>query len=248
MILTNNIDIVRIPLNGESLIYLPKNTNFEKLKVGRVFVLADMINSTATQDPYTGKELIAYPLYKNILLTLKNKSGSNILNNVPLDLLLANKNSLKCVINDTIDWDNSFINILAPNVLSNKEIILYVTYEDVYTDKLDIKRVKTVNITPNTRETLLSNYINDKKLGKLVKVEYSNLNPGNQCWFNLYDNNGRCFENINTNLLLTITNQGVAYKQINNPILFNYINIDWERSTIINNSNNEIYTLTFYFS
>lgn len=260
MLFTNNLDIVRIPLTGEKIYYLPKNTNFEGKKVGRILVLAGKGGeSTPAIDPYTHKQLISYTEYKNITITLKNKAGEIIFNNIPLEFLLANQNSTKCYVNDYIDWENSYINILNADLYKNaEEIVMYITYEDVYAEPYtDFKNVKTITI-PNLTQRKniiekLSDYINDNSLGKLVRIDFSNLHQLNELWFTLYDKKGRCFEQLNSNILSTLSlrfaglGAGAQIKQSNNPIIFNYVDVDWERSSIFNFSDSNNYTLTFYF-
>lgn len=258
MLFTNNLDIVRIPLTGEKIYYLPKNTNFEGKKAGRILVLAGRGGeSNPATDPYTGKQLISYTEYKNITITLKNKVGEIIFNNIPLEFLLANQNSDKCYINDYIDWENSYVNILNADLYKGaEEIVMYVTYEDVYAESYtNFKNVKTINIPKadvNKVVQKLSDYIDDEYLGKLVKIDFSNIHQSNDLWISLYDKNGRCFEQLNSNILSTLSllfsvlAPGAQMKQTNNPIIFNYVDVDWERSVVFNNSQ-EDYTLTFYF-
>lgn len=263
MLFTNNLDIVRIPLTGEKIYYLPKNTNFEGKKAGRIFVLAGRGGeSSPAVDPYTDKQLISYTEYTNILITLKNKRGESIFNNIPLEFLLANQNSTKCYINDYIDWESSFLNIINADLYKGaEEILMYVTYDDVYAEPYkNLKNVKTITIPTITdfiRDKYikkLSDYINDNKLGKLVKIDFSDTHQSNELWFSIYDKNGRCFEELNSNILSTLYSPlqefspGAQLKQTNNPIIFNYIDVDFERSMIFNYSKTNDYTLTFYFA
>lgn len=265
MILTNNIDLVRISLNGEKIQYLPKNTNFENKKVGRIFVLGGLQNRNIT-DPYTNKLLISFAEFNNITITLKNKSGEIIVNNVPLYHFIFNQDSTKCIVDDYIDWENSFINILnADKIDSAEELLLYVTYDDIYTtNNVKIKNTKTITLSATIGEEYsfkkLSNFIDDYNLGKLYKIEASNyLFWGGDVWLKLYDKSGRNIDYINCNILSTfcgywqiidILGEGDLFKYAqwinkNNPLTFNGLDVDWERSEIVN-IGDEI-TLTFYF-
>lgn len=133
---------------------------------------------------------------------------------------------------------------------------MYVTYEDVYAEPYtDFKNVKTINIPKtdiNNISQKLSDYIDDDFLGKLVKIDFSDVHQDNNLWLSIYDKNGRCFEQLNSNIFSTLSllfsslAPGAQMKQTNNPIIFNYVDIDFERSEILNISQNN-YTLTFYF-
>lgn len=260
MLFTNNLDIVRIPLTGEKIYYLPKNTNFEGKKAGRILVLAGRGGeSNPATDPYTGKQLISYTEYKNITITLKSKGGEIIFNNIPLEFLLANQNSDKCYVNDYVDWENSYVNILNADLYKGaEEIVMYVTYEDVYAEPYtDFKNVKTINIPKadvNKVFQKLSDYIDDDFLGRLVKIDFSDVHQDNNLWFTIYDKNGRCFEQLNSNIFSTLSLRlselgiGAQMKQTNNPIIFNYVDVDFERSIVFNGSQSNDYTLTLYFA
>ena len=77
-----------------------------------------------------------------------------------------------------------------------EEIVMYVTYEDVYAEPYtDFKNVKTINIPKadvNKIFQKLSDYIDDDFLGRLVKIDFSDVHQDNNLWFTIYDKNGRC--------------------------------------------------------
>ena len=257
MILTNNIDIVRIPINKEKIKYFPVNTNFKDKKIGRIFVNIWVgFQNRNIQDPFTGKKIISYTEYKNILITLKNTAGETIYNNVPLSLFLSNQKCTKCIINDYIDWENSYINLLNATLFSSTdEIMLYVTYEDTYTDKIDIKNTKIIEIPPDIFNQNLSDFINNNDLGQLVKIQLSNANNyADNLYLTIHDKKGRTFETINALLFLELDyyieslSYGFPKNRMNDPILFNNISIDWEKSKVYNFSKTDTYPLTLYFA
>lgn len=245
MKLINNIDFIRlyIPQNTTQAgqesyqrVYFPKNVVYRDAKVSNIFTLANN-----TTDGYTGNEI---NIPKNAYITLYNKNGEVIINN--LDYSLFTYRYADCVdINDYIDWEQSYITVT--DQVDTRYIYMYVVYSDSYVK--DFINTQYINITIPAKATLsfnrlnLSTLVDSKNWGYLTGIDITDkLSESTFLWMTLYDKKGRTI-NINSEMLLTKD----SYSNANNPLLFNYLDIDYQQSEIVNNLNQAI-SLQLIFS
>lgn len=236
MKLTNNIDVIRIPLNGNKLYYFPKNTNLKGKKINNIYVTGDGI------DPYTGKNIQG--LY-DCFITLIDTKSNTIVDNVDL-FYFAKNNATAITINSVIDWEVSYINIQEENQ-TNSEILLFVEYDNTITaGEFNYSKTKTLFIPANYKGNF-ERFIDSTYYGKLLKIDIPYYN---NVWFSLYDKNGKNFNSCPAVLFQNEENIEGDWKinqAVNNPMLLNYYNVNWQRSEIINNNNNQV-ELILYFA
>lgn len=236
MKLINNIDLIRLPIQVNSTqvgqqtyqrIYFPRNIVYRDAKVSNIYVMP-----YATVDTTTGNN-VGYPY--NTFITLYAKDGSTICKDTPLS-----KFKLGYVtyvdIDNYVDWHSSYIYTLQSNV---SYIYLYITYSDSYNKELI--STQTVSYQLPSGETKLQNLIDSKGWGYLNRIDlYDAVSNGKDVWINLYDKDGRTFNMLNGSLLLVD-----GKKNCNNPLLFNFLNIDYQQSSISNNGRSLTIQFTF---
>ena len=113
----------------------------------------------------------------------------------------------------------------------------------------DFINTQYFNITIPAKTTLsfnklnLSTLVDSKNWGYLTGIDLPDqLSESTFLWMTLYDKKGRTI-NINSEMLLTKD----SYSNANNPLLFNYLDIDYQQSEIVNNLNQSI-SLQLIFS
>lgn len=236
MKLINNIDLIRLPITVNNTqvgqqsyqrIYFSRNIVYRDAKVSNIYVLP-----YAIVDPTTGNS-VGYP--DNAFVTLYAKDGSMICKDTPLSKFKLGY--VTCVdIDNYIDWHNSYVYTLQSNV---NYIYLYVTYSDSYNKELISTQIVSYKLPSG--EIKLQNLIDSKGWGYLNRIDlYDAVSNGKEIWINLYDKDGRTFNMLNGSLLLVDD-----AKNCNNPLLFNYLNIDYQQSSIINNGRNLYIQFTF---
>ncbi len=224
MIRVNNIETIRIPLNENNIYYFPKNSNLIGKKIDNIYAIAgniaDPVNSLTTMTA------------RAIYITLVDHSGNTILDNIDIDSFEKHNITL-CNISSKIDWDKSYINIQYPTTREGKELILFVTFDGVYAEKTEYNYIKTLKIPANYKGDL-EQYITSDCWGKLVKMDI--LNSSN-VWISLYDKNGKNFDLCNALLFknqMVVDGGRTTTRAINNPIYFNYLDVNWQESLIVN--------------
>lgn len=267
---TNNINVVRVFLTGESIIYLPQNSDFANKKIGRIFVSSGLGGDDGEMyDPFTNKKLIRYKEFDSILLTLVNKEGRIICKDVPLIHWIVEQYDRGMYIDDYIDWHSSYVNILNAKLYAGgEELLLYITYDDViaqpyqyYRNVINLefpgsvyKQSEPMPGNPQDFNLIhkLAELINDPNLGRLVCITGADIfNP--ELWLTIYDKSGRCFQDLfmfsfvsALNRRYSASGEGARLLNFTDPIYFNNVDIDFERSTFFNNIKDSTY-LTFYF-
>ncbi len=232
MKLTNNIDVIRIPLNGNKLYYFPKNTNLKGKKINTIYVAGEGV------DPYTEKNIQG--LF-NCFVTLIDTNNTTVVDNVDLSYFAKNETTA-ITINSVIDWDISYINIQEDDQ-TNSEILIFVEYDNtIVSGEFNYSKSKTIFIPANYKGNF-ERFIDSSIYGNLLKIDipyYTNI------WVSLYDKTGKNFNSCPA-VLFQNNNGTVINQAINNPILFNNYKVDWQRSEIINNNNTEV-ELILYFA
>lgn len=236
MIRVNNIEAIRIPLNENNIYYFPKNSNLIGKKIDNIYAISGSIN-----DPINGlKTLQANAIY----ITLVDKQGQILVNNIDIDTF--EKHNVTIInVNSIIDWEKSYVNIQNPLSRENKELIFFVTYDGVFDEKIKYNDIQTLKI-PGNYEGTLEKFITSDCWGKLVKLDIST----SSAWISLYDKNGKNFDLCNSLLFLNqmpVDGSRTTTRAINNPIYFNYLDVNWQDSKFVNATATET-TLILYFA
>lgn len=238
MKLINNIDLVRLYISQNSTqsgqqnyqrIYFPRNIVYRDAKVSNLYALR--YNTT---DTTTGNSIV---IPDNAWITLYAKDGSIICNNMPLNKFYSD-NVTYVDIDNYVDWEQSYVTVLYQSGLSY--LYIYVAYSDSYVKEL--VNTQTVSYQLPTGTTKLNDLIDSKGWGYLTRIDI--LNPesyGKGLWINLYDKDGRTFNMLNGSLYLNTDDR----KNQNNPLLFNFLNLDYQQSIVINNNSEYYIQFTF---
>lgn len=235
MIRVNNIETIRIPLNENNIYYFPKNSNLIGKKIDNIYAIAGNID-----DPINGLTTITA---RAIYITLVDYSGNTILDNIDIDSFEKHNITL-CNISSKIDWEKSYVNIQYPTSRENKELILFVTFDGVYAEKTEYNDIKTLTIPANYKGDL-ERFITSDCWGKLVKMDI--LDSAN-VWISLYDKNGKNFNLCNALLFknqMLVGGGRTTTRAINNAIYFNYLEVNWQESSIVNGTTDTLIILYF---
>lgn len=231
MRLINNIDTIRIPLNSHNNIYyFPENNNLIGKIINNIYVIEGN-----TQDPYTGLTILEP---NNSYITLHDTEGNIVLNNIELSFFLKNKDTL-IEINSLIDWQKSYIQVLNSD-RTNKEIILFVTYNGVFAENIEYDNTETITI-PGNYNGNFEDFIYSDMWGKLVRIDVLNRDTY-PIWFDIKDKNGKNFglvfsELFQDKIYSPRASRWITTQPILNPMTLNFFSPIWRESKIINNNN-----------
>lgn len=235
MIRVNNIETIRISLDDNNIYYFPKNSNLIGKKIDNIYTIAGNI-----VDPVNGLTTMTA---RAIYLTLVDYNGHTILDNIDIDTFEKHNITL-CDIASVIDWEKSYVNIQYPGSRENRELILFVTYDGVYAEKTEYNDIKTLTIPANYKGDL-ERFITSDCWGKLVKMDI--LDSAN-VWISLYDKNGKNFDLCNALLFknqMLVGGGRTTTRAINNAIYFNYLEVNWQESSIVNGTTDTLIILYF---
>lgn len=200
--LRNNIDLVQINLNNnDGKFYIPENVDFRDKRINNVMLLGSADVGESSVSPFDGRTLVRNDDLRNFYVEFVSDDKKVLFENVCGEFLQPYSN-LKFAINSVISLKLSSITYAGTDNLTDKCILLYVSYSGGECDPILPTNSITIRVTipHGSNGVKLSDYVDEyiKQQNKFVKAIETDCDF--DYYLTLQDRKNRLFRFVPSNM------------------------------------------------